>query len=57
MKTPWFPGDILPVRKGVYERRINKRLPLPRGHWNGRVWFVGRKISYFQRAEWRGLLR
>ena len=37
--TPWFPGDVMPVRPGVYE--VNA-LPGPwYRRWDGRHWFAG----------------
>lgn len=62
--TPWLPGDVAPVREGVY-LRIN-----PQGHeayskWNGRFWCcfaVDLKVaqgftaeSSYQNWQWRGV--
>jgi len=64
--TPWFPGEVNPVRVGVYERG-NDGIPLPYPfyEWNGEFWvgigsdspdkLIGRNRSVFQGIQWRGL--
>ena len=64
--TPWFPGDVKPVRVGVYERRGQSRNRLF-SNWNGVAWGIlavcpftaarlGERIrSNYQRLKWRGL--
>jgi hypothetical protein len=61
--TPWFPGDVKPVRIGVYERKW------PYGGrvwtiWNWRNWghshFTNTNVRYVglgrsQSIPWRGL--
>lgn len=63
--TPWFPGDVKPVRVGVYQRHYsfeNDRFC----HWNGLFWSNnGRTVdiadqfseveSRVQDLPWRGL--
>lgn len=44
--TPWFPGEVRPVRPGVYQRRI----PLAKPH--GRAWSVERYLLVY--ARWNG---
>lgn len=52
--TPWFPADVKPTRKGVYQCREGRQYYW---FWDGRVW----RSSEFgwecvlQRREWRGL--
>jgi hypothetical protein len=64
--TPWFPADVKPVRKGVYERAFFAR-EFP-SYWNGKQWGVccfDRDDAYdyrqhrseHQRLPWRGLAR
>ena len=63
--TPWFPGDVKPVRVGVYQRGGGVR---PFSYWNGLYWCCSamspknaedmgrRKLqSIFQAIKWRGL--
>jgi hypothetical protein len=65
IKTDWFPGNIKPVRIGVYEKQIyNERSVF--SYWDGAYWFVysysvlaalqhrGCK-SVFQNSKWRGI--
>lgn len=64
--TPWFPGNVKPVRKGVYQRRAGFLGSY--SYWNGRFWCLGDNtplaakdsvaISYASEAQsalWRGL--
>lgn len=64
--TPWFPGDVKPVRKGVYQRRAGFLGVY--SYWNGRFWCLGDNspfgakdsfaISHASQAQskpWRGL--
>ena len=63
--TPWFPGDVKPVRVGHYERDWDgdgNALKLSPDFWNGDSWeavyFVGdRERSKYtpQDHPWRGL--
>lgn len=45
--TSWIPGDVLPVRPGVYQRRYPNdegtpgKSPLTFAYFDGTVWFVG----------------
>lgn len=64
--TPWFPGDVKPTRKGVYEvSEDNNRWY---SYWNGKTWgwismwpdiaYDRRnnfKFSPKQMGDWRGL--
>lgn len=61
--TPWFPGDVKPARKGVYERDFPNGSLYSR--WNGRHWIFGYYAvehaatrvgkSLYQTKRWRGL--
>lgn len=64
--TPWFPGEVKPVRRGVYERFTPTESTPTFQHWNGEFWgFRGSCIddaahgidkSVFQfEHKWRGL--
>ncbi len=65
--TPWFPGDVKPARKGVYERKYPHTTTLVATFclWNGRRWFFGNGTlgdagyevmpSAAQSLPWRGL--
>ena len=70
-KTDWYPGDIRPARRGVYERDV-LRIPAlgyfwPFSYWNGRRWGPGsltpdtnkgaRGTHVFQNLPWRGLTK
>lgn len=41
-KTPWFPGTVKPVRKGVYQRsytgETRHRKDLRFNYWDGKSW-------------------
>ena len=61
--TDWFPGDVKPVRKGVYERNS---LTGKYSFWTGTHWCLGfvsmiqasgskTGSSCDQKASWRGL--
>jgi hypothetical protein len=63
--TPWFPGFIKPVRKGVYQRKVNNVVKCY-SYWDGELWFLGERtvdkahrepmLSFNQNGfEWRGL--
>lgn len=64
--TPWFPGDVKPVRKGLYELRRWVMPKLPVGsvcncaYWNGAEWCFGldrhARLADVSSADgWRGL--
>lgn len=64
--TDWIPGDIKPVRVGVYQRRTTSDGYVAWSYWNGRYWgsyeitaewaCLERKYkSGFQNIPWRGL--
>jgi hypothetical protein len=36
--TPWFPGDVKPVRPGVYMQWCGFELDVGYQHWNGEFW-------------------
>lgn len=68
--TVWFPAEIKPARKGVYETqfRNGQRLPLQGySHWNGRFWgdtsqdiknaLARRHIEGHPKKSWRGLAK
>ena len=66
--TPWFPGDVKPVRAGVYERpHPDSQVPVF-SYWNGSFWCAYSPSiehavrcglncigSLSQDLEWRGL--
>lgn len=65
-RTPWFPGEILPVRPGVYEREIG----IPKfSRWDGKQWCkfdshisiaadqIDRSYMEPHHARWRGLAK
>lgn len=66
--TPWYPGDVKPVRIGVYRREYpNQKLPRY-CLWDGARWHwcaattqdaegEGEYISANQNLRWRGLAR
>jgi hypothetical protein len=67
-RTPWFPGDVAPVRKGVYERDYGPTDGILYSHWSGRKWGYWGSTPYrayangkgdfesvFQCMPWRGL--
>lgn len=41
--TPWFTGNVAPVRPGVYERYFIPTKIVRYAYWNGSVWCVGGK--------------
>ena len=62
-KTPWFPGDVKPVRPGVYERQYE--VGVYYSQFDGSTWRCGwrdahtaineTRVSPFQANPWRGL--
>jgi hypothetical protein len=36
--TPWFPGDVKPVRPGVYMQWCGLELEVGYQYWNGEFW-------------------
>lgn len=69
--TPWFSGDVKPVRPGVYRRRFRHFLfGMQFCRWDGKHWHVGAKrvrtaaivnaVSWIQLdnvTEWQGVLK
>lgn len=64
--TPWFPGDVKPVRAGVYEtdsEQIGGTRTFQR--WTGKQWglctsdasFAPPFMSAYQNPKWRGLAK
>lgn len=62
--TEWFPGDVKPARKGVYERELNAANRF--SYWNGEKWMSSGftpaeamrhygLVSDWQFKGWRGL--
>lgn len=62
--TDWFPGDIKPIRVGIYERRYSESINFSK--WNGEYWSFGyysvdlanergHYLSQYQNLPWRGL--
>lgn len=62
--TPWFPGDVKPARKGIYQR-LYPYDKVQHCYWTGRSWRAGtwhagnsmvvKFASDHQRLSWRGL--
>lgn len=67
--TGWFPGEVMPVRCGIYQRKFDSRsAPIRFSYWNGRFWGAwaarhshasdNRDLpSGAQYQPWRGLAR
>lgn len=36
--TPWYPPEIKPTRKGIYERKGSRNMLGKYRHWNGVFW-------------------
>ena len=66
--TPWFTGDVKPVRVGLYQRQGTSRGCYLYSYWNGAYWCcmatdlshaqeLGRMNvqSMFKSLKWRGL--
>lgn len=72
-KTEWYPGDVAPARKGVYERDfgdLNREDLMSYwtfSYWDGRRWYVASispetnlgmaRVHFHQELPWRGLAR
>jgi hypothetical protein len=70
-RTDWFPPEVKPVRRGVYERDLMQVFPwkVRYSWWNGKAWcgwaetvdaaYCNRQrgVSSIQSAAWRGLAR
>lgn len=59
--TPWYPPEIKPVRKGMYQRRMEWGR-ISNGRWDTKraIWLSGGNAecsSIFQESEWRGLTK
>ena len=63
-KTPWFPGDVKPVRDGVYDRRMSWGVcyaKFSRGRWfsSGPSKYLARdepmQSGVQEEVPWRGL--
>lgn len=58
--TPWFDGDVRPVRTGYYQRAWSTLTEYP-DYWNGSHWFNGDGSDHDhwpaldQSRQWRGL--
>ncbi len=67
--TPWYPGDVKPVREGVYERDyINASPGKFYCYWNGKYWGSFYTVpsgavryrdikSAAQNLPWRGVVK
>ena len=68
--TPWYPGDVKPVREGVYERDYGAAGLLEHRYcyWNGKWWglystlpagalWFKNKQSTSQNLPWRGVAK
>lgn len=63
--TPWYPGYIKPVRRGVYLMRFSVHMGPAFQRWTGKYWSLlawtpeeaatARGRSDFQQLYWRGL--
>lgn len=62
--TPWFDGDVKPVRVGVYQRKVDSGFYYC--HWDGSIWCFGGgpephyawtydSPAFNQSLPWRGL--
>jgi hypothetical protein len=63
--TEWYPGDIKPIRIGIYQRKRNGIVIY--SFWDGKEWKAGGEtirdalrmkvwIAVYQDAEWRGVV-
>lgn len=71
--TQWYPGDVEPVRKGVYQRNLfyqrECQYLITYSYWNGEFWgsyshqspraaFGFRRVrSGYQNLGWRGVAK
>jgi hypothetical protein len=62
--TPWFPGNVKPVRSGYYERDWTgdgNTAGFDPDYWDGDIWRLSKfGIAWRQRAKalpWRGLAK
>lgn len=69
--TPWFPGNVKPVRVGVYERKPTEFTGLGGKYsfWNGNKWLLSAETiqeaaeegcwvwSFEQKTPWRGVAK
>lgn len=66
--TPWFPGDVKPVRVGAYQTDGETGDPECFQHWDGTTWgylaFCAEEAapsdgfpSQRQNSKWRGLAK
>lgn len=67
--TPWFPGYIKPVRKGVYMQMDSSGKRVGYQYWDGThwcIWFLSthdaasattRVADVYQNDNWRGIMR
>jgi hypothetical protein len=63
-KTPWIPGNVKPVRVGVYQRHHDNYDTIF-SRWDGEMWYAGLDNvksansstldSAYQQLPWRGL--
>ena len=63
-RTPWFDGNVKPVRVGRYERDIHLVDAIWDGIWDGKRWRTeAGLVSLYQHSDkpstfhWRGLTR
>lgn len=66
--TPWFPGTVKPVRKGVYQQK-NGVGSLGYQYWDGKFWHGWSSTvygaqrdnhiaaEYYQNDPWRGVAK
>ena len=55
-RTPWYPGNVTPVRVGWYERIVNDTW-VRKSWWNGSLWLLApyTESNHYQYLPWRGL--
>lgn len=58
--TQWFPADIKPVYKGLYDVKLDETYHT-KLYWNGQRWCFSLKPPHtpmcVQNREWRGLVK
>jgi hypothetical protein len=68
-RTPWFEGEILPARPGVYERELPGEGLVKFSRWDGKQWCkfdshisiaadqIDKSYILTHHARWRGLAK
>lgn len=67
--TPWFPGNVKPVRAGIYQQLSGFGKEIGYQRWDGKQWSVwcfskeaaesttSVAANFFQNDPWRGLAK